>query len=176
LIVSWLLGEQTALADDDIKKVEFSEEVAEGEESGGDKKVGSDDSESSPRSQKCEEDIKRNSVKTIVSNEYYEEINCSVNSNSETIIYKKDKSRSKSLTPKILLKQKISEANRSLVSVISKVNEKLKSKQDTMETATLRRHKYNLLKDVNVTKVQSLHVNRCTTDSPNIKYKKLLTI
>jgi hypothetical protein len=174
--VSWLLGEQTALADDDSKKVEFSEEVEEGEESGGDKKVGSDDSESSPRSQKCEEDIKRNSVKTIVSNEYYEEINCSVNSNSETIIYKKDKSRSKSLTPKILLKQKISEANRSLVSVISKVNEKLKSKQDTMETATLRRHKYNLLKDVNVTKVQSLHVNRCTTDAPNIKYKKLLTI
>jgi hypothetical protein len=171
--VSWLLGEQTALADDESKKVEFSEEVEEGEESGGDKKVGSDDIESSPRSQKCEADVERNSVKTIVSHEYYEEINCSENSNSETIIYKKDKSRSKSLTPKILLKQKISEANRSLVSVISKVNEKLKSKQNTMETATLRHHKYNLLKDVNVTKVQSLHVNRCTTDSPNIKYKKL---
>jgi hypothetical protein len=92
--VSWLLGEQTALADDDSKKVEFSEEVEEGEESGGDKKVGTDDSESSPRSQKCEADVERNSVKTIVSHEYYEEINCSENSNSETIIYKKDKYKS----------------------------------------------------------------------------------
>ncbi|XP_044259455.1 uncharacterized protein LOC123007970 [Tribolium madens] len=78
------------------------------------------------------------------------------------------------LTPKILLREKLFRANRSLVNVIGK----LKSKQDLIKSKSGSKlnYKYNLLKDPTITKVRSLHINNCVKESPNIKYKKLLTL
>ncbi|XP_063908684.1 uncharacterized protein LOC135126589 isoform X2 [Zophobas morio] len=126
------------------------------------------------------EDIEEKQADSIENNldtTIYEEIsNDKINSNSETVIYKQ---KDRSIFTPNTLKKKLVKANISLVNVISKVNEKLKSGQELLKSRSgtkVDNVKYDLLKDLEVKKVQSLQVNHVVTESPNIKYQKLMTL
>lgn len=123
------------------------------------------------------EEKQADSIENNLDTTIYEEIsNDKINSNSETVIYKQ---KDRSIFTPNTLKKKLVKANISLVNVISKVNEKLKSRQELLKSRSgtkVDNVKYDLLKDLEVKKVQSLQVNHVVTESPNIKYQKLMTL